>query len=90
MDKQVPEFTVAIAFYPTMAVISVPHNTDSELYQAREKLVALGIQCSVMDIGGGEKVLSVPIKTVRGYGNDFLENVQSCLRGSPKLMPRLA
>jgi len=65
----------------TIAVFTVQGASDNDLYQAKQKLVARGIQCDIVNLGDGKLALSVPIKTVKERGGDFLEEVQSFLRG---------
>lgn len=87
MAKQAPEFTATIEFYSTHAVISVDGvSSESEIYQARQMLFARGINASVVDVAGGKKALSVPVKTVNEHGNvGIMSEVKACfLSGSPR------
>lgn len=82
-----PVITMDVQEYKTVVVFSVPGKSDSDLYyQARQKLVARGIQCNVVDIGGRHG-LSVPIGTVRERGADFVESMKVFLCGIPRAAP---
>lgn len=85
-----PTVMVEVQKYRTMAVFRVPGVSDSDLYKARQRLIALRMDCSVVDIGGGQKALSISIKTVRERGEDFMREVQSCLRDLPGTVLKLA
>ena len=98
--KQVPKpvatasavtMEIKVEEYRTIAVFIIPGMPERDLYQAKQKLLAQGINCSVVDAGGGNgKALSVPISTMREQGDAFTDKMRSCLPHFTKILPSSA